>query len=109
MLIEQCAQFVTSLRRLAKQPSVANFLDIIGFQVDINRKAVFELEQLRRVERGARIVLGQGLLRSTDDPDLAIPQLLEVFCQAIEVENKVGTRADILAHLVDDENDVFLA
>ena len=62
-----------------------------------------------RIERGPRIVFGQGLLRRTDDPDLAVTERLEVLGQAVEVENQIGPGANVLPDLVDDEDDVFLA
>ncbi|MDT4871999.1 hypothetical protein FQZ97_1071620 [compost metagenome] len=48
-------------------------------------------------------------MSSTDDPHLTVAQCLEVLGQAIEVENEVRTRADVLPHFVDDEDDVILA
>jgi len=49
------------------------------------------------------------LLRGGDEPSLAIAQALEVLSQAVEVEDQVVTRGDVLADFVDDEDDVLLA
>jgi hypothetical protein len=49
------------------------------------------------------------LLRGADDPDFSLAEVLEVFGEPLEVEDLVLIAADILADLVDDEDDVLLA
>ena len=109
VLVEQLAELVFARGRFAQQAAVADLFDVARFQVDLDGEAVLQLVQLGRVERGARVVLGQGLLGGADDPDLAVADALQVLGQAIQVEDQVVARADILAHFVDDKDDVLLA
>ena len=108
MGIEQLAKFSLARRRFAEQTAIADLFDVARFEVDLDREAVFQLVELVGVQRGAGVVLGKGLLRSRDDPCLAVAQPLEVLGQAIEVEDQVVTRGNVLADFVDDEDDVLL-
>ena len=56
-----------------------------------------------------RVVLGQRLLRGADDPDLAAAEILQILRQTLQIEDLGLLAADILADLVDDEDDVLLA
>ena len=46
MLIEQRAECRCAFGGLAEQACKADFLDVVGCQIDLNREAVLELEQL---------------------------------------------------------------
>jgi hypothetical protein len=59
------------------------------------------------VARGSSSV--SFLLRGADDPDFSLAEVLEVLGQALKIEDLVLMAADVLADLVDDEDDVFLA
>ena len=109
MGIEQLAKLGLARWRFTEQTAVANLFDVARFKVDLNREAVFQLVELVGVQRGARVIFRQRLLRGRDDPCLAVAQPLEVLGQAIEVEDQVVTRGHVLTDFVDDEDDVLLA
>ena len=87
--IEELAQFIGTSRRFAKKTPGADFLDVAGLQIHLNREAVFELEELGRIEQGPGIILGQGLLGRNDDPYLAVTNALEVLGQAVKVQYQI--------------------
>ena len=95
--------------RFGEQPPVTDLLDVAGLQVHLDGKPVLQLEQTGGVEHGGGVVLGQGLLGGGEEPDRAVADLFEVLGQPIQVEDEVGLGGHILADLVDDEEDVFLA
>ena len=107
--IEEPAQFVGAGRRFAKKTPRADFPDVAGFQIHLNREAVFQFEKLGGIERSARVVFGQGLLGGYDDPDLAVTDALEVFCQTVQVQDQIVPRSQILPDLVDDKENMLPA
>ena len=109
MGVEQRAQCRFPRGRFAQQAAVADLLDVAGFQFDLDREAVLELVELVRVQDRAGIILGEGLLGGGDDPHLAVAQALKVLGQTVEVEDQVVAGGNVLADLVDDEEDVPLA
>jgi hypothetical protein len=61
--IETPAELLLPGCGLAQQAAVADLPDVAGLKVHLDREAVLELEELRRVDDGTRVVLGQRLLR----------------------------------------------
>jgi hypothetical protein len=109
VLVEQRPKPVCPFRRLAQQTRVANLLDVVGLEIDADREAVLQLEELGGVQRRPLIVLGQGLLAGAHDPDLAVALRLDVLREPVEVQDQVGPGPHVLTDLVDHEQDVLLA
>ena len=79
--IEQLAEFGLAGRRFAEQTAVADLLDVTGLQVDLDREAVFQLVELVRVQRCARVVLGERLLRGEMIQALPSPRRLRFLAK----------------------------
>ena len=109
VFVEQGAQFSFTGGRFTQQSGVADLLDIIGLQINLNGEAVFEFIQLRRVQGGSGVVFGQGLLCCANYPDFAIAYVFQVFGQSVQVQNQVLPGADVLANLINNKNDVLFA
>ena len=77
--------------------------------MDGNREAVPQLIQFGGVVGGLLDDLARGLLAGRGDPDLSFAELLQVARQAVEVEDQLAAGRDVLAGLVDQEQDVLLA
>ena len=67
------------------------------------------IEELRRVECSFCVVRRKGLLRRSDNPNLAVADVFQILRQSIQVQNQVGPWANVLTDFIDDEDDVFLA
>ena len=109
VLHEKRAQRLLASGRLPEQPPVADLLDVTRLQVNLDRKAILELIQFRRIQRRLLVVFGKRLLRRADNPDLAVPNLLEILRQAVKVQDEVWSRTDVLADLINDKDDIWLA
>ena len=116
--LSQCLAFVCRTDRsesilpalgFFQETFVADLLDVAGRQIDLDRKAVVQLEQFRRIQCCTRIVFGQCLLGGAERSRPCRHRCSSGFCQAVQVENQIGTRRNVLADFVDDKDDVLFA
>ena len=87
---------------------MADFLNVTGFQVNLDREAVLQFEKARGIQHGRWVVLGERLLGGAKEPDRSFSDLFEILGQALKIINQIRLGRHILANLIDDEEDVLL-
>ena len=70
VLVKQRPERTLTRSRLAEQTLMTDLADVARLEIDLNGEAILQFEQLRRVELGPWVVLGESLLCSRDQTTL---------------------------------------
>ncbi len=103
--VKELPQLFGHRRLLAQKTPVRDLLDVVCLQRHRYLESVVQLEKFGRVERAN--VVGERLLRGSDDPHAALAGGLEVLCKPLKVQHKRIALRNVLSGLIDNEDHVL--